>query len=116
MNLHVHLDLLKRSVELAGVGSWEYDPASDMMKWDAIMYKIHEKPDHFIPTPEQVLETYGIYSEEMRHAWYAALNSGESWEKELELLMPSGLKWIRCLGKPLMENGVCKGIFGVVQD
>lgn len=116
MNLHVHLDLLKRSVELAGVGSWEYDPASDMMKWDAIMYKIHEKPDHFIPTPEQVLETYGIYSEEMRNAWYAALNNGESWEKELELLMPSGLKWLRCLGKPLMENGVCKGIFGVVQD
>lgn len=116
MNLHVHLDLLKRSVELAGVGSWEYDPASNTMKWDNIMYKIHEKPDDFKPDPDSVLQTYGIYMEEMRLAWNAAIQKGESWEKELELLMPSGLKWIRCLGKPLMVDGVCKGIFGVVQD
>ena len=68
MNLEVHLDLLKRSVELAGVGSWEYDPASDTMKWDDIMYKIHEKPAHFIPNPELVLDSYGIYSDEMRSA------------------------------------------------
>ncbi|MFZ4784404.1 MAG: ATP-binding protein [Flavobacteriales bacterium] len=116
MNQHIHLDLLKRSVELAGVGSWEYDPASDTMKWDMMMYKIHEKPDHFVPNREHVLQTYGIYAKEMQEAWNRALTYGESWEKEVELQMQSGLKWIRCIGKPLMIDNVCKAVFGVVQD
>ncbi|MCA8830464.1 PAS domain S-box protein [Hymenobacter pini] len=51
-----HLALLLQAEDVAGLGSWEYNPATDTFTWSAGMYQLFSRPPHSAVPPAVYLE------------------------------------------------------------
>lgn len=110
------IELLRRSVILAGVGSWEFDIESQVISWDEVMFEVHELPKSFEVNHENILNLYKTGSEQLYEAYKSAIVSGTPWELELELETANGKKWMRSLGRAHFENGRCTKLYGATMD
>ncbi len=108
--------LLKRSVVLAGVGSWEFDVESNCITWDEVMFELHDLAESFEVTHDNILALYKSGSEKLLEAYTNAIQSGAPWELELELETKNGSKWMRSLGRAHFENGRCTKLYGATMD
>ena len=108
---------LKESQRLAGVGSWELDPVTDAVMWSAELYRIAgREPGQSAPrlaefyTPESLA----------RHgdAVAAALQTGEPYEVELEIIGGDGVnRWIISRGEVVRDHDDANVILrGTAQD
>ncbi|MFM2000288.1 MAG: hypothetical protein RL204_2235 [Bacteroidota bacterium] len=116
MNTSERIELLRRSVALAGVGGWELDVESKTIKWDDVMFEVHDLPKDFEVTHANIIELYKSGAEELALAYKNAMEFGTPWELELEMETPKGKRWMRSLGRAHFENGRCTKLYGATMD
>jgi PAS domain S-box-containing protein len=112
-------DLLKRTQEVAQVGSWEYNVKKDKLFWSDLVYQIHGySPSAFIPTIESGINFYAPEHKELIAAEVEkALMTGGSWDLELKIIHASGSEvWVRAVGQCEILNGEPVRVFGTFQD
>jgi len=116
MNTAERIELLRRSVVLAGVGSWEFDVEKDCITWDEVMFEVHDLAESFEVTHDNILALYKSGSEKLLEAYNNAIQLGTPWELELELETKKGKKWMKSLGRAHFENGRCTKLYGATMD
>ena len=110
--------LLREMGRLAKIGAWEFDPASGDGTWTDEVARIHD----LSPTEKATLSRgIGFYRGESRQRIEAAINeavnSGKSYDLELELISAKNVhKWVRTIGRPKFQDGSVVNIRGSFQD
>ncbi|WP_162276962.1 PAS domain S-box protein [Mucilaginibacter pedocola] len=112
-------DLLKKATNLAKIGSWELDLVSGSVYWSAITKEILEVEADFEPTLELGISLYkeGESRNKAVEVVQNAIQNGEQWDEELEVVSPSGInKWVRIIGDAEFTGGICVRLYGSCQD
>jgi PAS domain S-box-containing protein len=111
---------LQEAQRLAGVGSWQWEPDTDTVQWSEELFRIAGR-DPSLP-PVAYKEHSQLYTGEswyrLRGAVEAALQTGASYELDLELVRPDGThRWVRARGEAHRDaEGRNVGLRGTVQD
>jgi signal transduction histidine kinase/CHASE3 domain sensor protein/CheY-like chemotaxis protein len=110
--------LLEETSEIAKLGGWDFDPVTGEGNWTAEVARIHEM-DPGMPISKQ--RGLDFYPGESRHrieaAVKAAIEHGSPYDLELELVSAKGThKWIRTIGRPIVQNGRTVKVRGAFQD
>lgn len=110
--------ILEQTSSVAQVGGWEVNLKQNKVFWSDATKKIHEVEPDFEPDFESALGFYGRESEDrMRYLFARAVNDGISYDEELELQQKNGEKiWVRVIGIPEFDEGICKKVFGIIQN
>ncbi|TVR29410.1 MAG: PAS domain S-box protein, partial [Balneolaceae bacterium] len=111
-------DLLKQANRLAKIGSWEVDLINNEVYWSDITREIHEAGPGFEPDLETRVNYYkeGESRDKIREALNRAIQYGEQWDLELELITAKGNdRWVRAIGEVEMVNGKPVRIYGSLQ-
>ena len=112
-------NMLEQTNEVANIGGWEWDLINNKIIWSEVTCKIHEVgPDH-VPDLETGVNFYveGYSRDTISNAIKDAIDHGTPWDVELEIVTAKGNRiWIRSLGDPQYEDGVCQKIFGTFQN
>lgn len=127
ITLHVQIDqrfqkleaLLKEKSEFANIGIWEFDPVTKKIWWCNMTKAIHEVPETFIPTIDNIIDFYkpGYSRNTFSLALENAMTKRSSWNEKLQIITPKGKeKWIMATGKPIFENNKFVGLLGSFQD
>jgi len=107
--------------KLANIGVWEWDKATDRVTWSDVLFQIAGMDASF-PAPT-FAEHSKIYT---THSWRAleaavenALNTGEPYRLELEMIRPDGtIRNLNAYGGARFDDSkqTVTGLFGLVQD
>ena len=111
--------LLDELEKTANIGTWEVNLQTSQVVWSDQTKRIHEVPLDYEPNLEGGINFYkpGENQRLITDAVDKAINEGEKWNLELELVTATGRNiWVRAQGRPQFENGECTGLFGVFQD
>lgn len=110
--------LLQDAGRMAQLGGWELDLTELRPIWSEEVCRIHEVPLGYRPTMEEAVEFYlSPYREQIAQLVKASIVSGKGWDTELEILTAKGnRKWVRAVGRPELEDGVCVRLLGSFQD
>jgi PAS domain S-box-containing protein len=105
---------------LAGVGSWQWDLRTDTLIWSKELYHLMGI-DPTLPAPsykEQAHLFAAESSERLQRAVQRALQTGTSYQLELEVVRPESIaKWGIARGEPVRDkSGEIIGLRGTVQD
>jgi PAS domain S-box-containing protein len=110
--------LLEETAEIAHVGGWDFDPSTGKGSRSAEVCRI------FDIDPALELDANGgmrfFHGESRTHldaALAAAVKDGTPYDLELELVSATGrTKWVRAIGRPVMENRRVVRVRGTLQD
>ena len=111
---------LKEAQRLAGVGSWQWDPDTDMVVWSEELYRIAGR-DPILPAVSYK-EHSQLYTPEswdrLQGAVATALLTGAPYEFVLEMVRADGThRWIMARGEAQRDStGHVAGLRGTVQD
>ncbi|GAB3924080.1 PAS domain S-box protein [Mucilaginibacter myungsuensis] len=110
--------LLKKTNELARIGSWEIDMAGDTVFWSAIASDILEARADHKPHRDDANHFYGPEELEIVNSAMARLiEQGESFDIEVLLnTLKNNRIWVRVLAEGEFEHGKCTRIYGSIQD
>ena len=110
--------LLKRTADLAKVGSWEYNVGTGEHSWSEETFRIHELESGNQPNPAQGIEFYTRESKPIiMKAFQKACEQGTPYDLVLEIVTAKGNhKWVRAIGLPQLENDRVKTVEGAFQD
>jgi PAS domain S-box-containing protein len=111
---------LAEAQRLAGVGSWQWEPETDTVLWSDELYRIAGR-DPRLPAVsyKEHAELYTAESwDRLRHAVEQALQSGEPYELELEMIRADGvIRWVTARGEVHRDTaGRLLGLRGTLQD
>ncbi|HVO07769.1 MAG TPA: ATP-binding protein [Burkholderiaceae bacterium] len=112
-------DELKREASRLGrVGAWEYDVATDTVRWSDEMFAIHGLAPVAAPDKRTFIPLYDTPSRERwLAAFQAAVGSGRAINLDLDFVTPKGeARHVHALGRALWRNGRVVGIAGVIHD
>jgi PAS domain S-box-containing protein len=111
-------DLLERMSELAGVGGWEYQPATGRLQWTRETWRIHGLEPGDAPPVAQAMAFYpGEAAEVIDELFSRAVARGEPYDVELPFRDAEGrVRWVRTSGKAELDAGRCVRVFGAIQD
>jgi two-component system cell cycle sensor histidine kinase/response regulator CckA len=107
--------LLEETGRIAKVGGWRFDAATGAGFWTDEVARIHDVD------PAGPISRVDYYVGESRGriaaAVEAAVNHGVPYDLELEIETAAGArKWVRTLGRPVMQDGRVVSVFGSLQD
>ena len=110
--------LLAEMSNLAQIGAWEIDLATDAFHWTEELERIYEIPPGLPVTPATCT---ACYDDENRaligRTLDAAAREGRPFTIELEMVSGAGKrKWVRSICSAVMENGRPVKLRGTVQD
>lgn len=111
---------LAEAQRVAQVGSWWWEPKTDIVTWSEELYRI-AKRDPSRPAPNYA-EHERLYTQEswkrLQRVFERALRTGEPYELDLEMLLPDGTtKWLMARGEALLDNaGHVVNLRGTVKD
>jgi PAS domain S-box-containing protein len=110
--------VLKRSQEIAKVGSWEFNLAKKSIFWSDQMYEIFGVDKAFDLESRQLTEIlFGESSALIRGAIDDLVNKKQSYDFTIQAKTPLGyVKWIRVFGYPLFVNDEVVAASGIVHD
>jgi PAS domain S-box-containing protein len=110
--------LLQETQRMAKVGGWEFDLETEQVRWTEEVYRIHELPLDFEPNLESALSFYVPEQRPiLQQAVERAIQDGEPWDLELELLSASGKRlWVRAIGKAERQDDRVVKLSGTFQD
>ena len=112
-------DLLQQTNQLAEVGGWQLDFGDKKLHWTEVTRQIHEVPEDFQPCLDQGINFYkeGESRSFIKRAIDECLSTGDGWNLELQIETFTGKeKWVKCIGKGVFEDGICKRLYGSFQD
>ena len=111
---------LKEAQRLAGLGSWQWDPRTDAVIWSKELYHLMGiDPTLSAPSYEEHAHLFAAESwERLQRAIQGALQSGTSYELDLEIVRPESIaKWEIARGEPVRDkSGQIIGLRGTIQD
>src|SRR4029453_19431903 len=83
---------LREAQRLGGVGSWQWDPATDTVLWSEELYRIKGlDPRNPVPGYKDHAQLYTKESwRRLQHAVEDALRRGTPYELEIEIARPAG--------------------------
>jgi PAS domain S-box-containing protein len=110
--------VLKRSQEIAKVGSWEYNVRDKSMFWSEEMYNIFGVDRGFdVKNPNLMKELFNESAFVVENAFLEIESKRISHDLTLQSKTPLGyVKWVRLIGFPLIENDGVTVITGIVHD
>lgn len=111
--------LLRFIQTYAVIGTWEYDTELNLLTWSDETRKIHEAELGFEPNVESGISFYKEgYSRKLIQTLFSqCLEKHESFDVELQIITAKGReKWVRAIGKPEVNNGICVRVLGLFQD
>lgn len=103
----------------ASIGTWEVDLKSDTLYWSSETKKIHEVSSGFEPNIETALKFYkqGYSLNTIEKVFTQCIEKFEDYDVELQIITATGReKWVRAIGKPIIENNECVKVIGLFQD
>ncbi|WP_084203411.1 sensor histidine kinase [Psychroserpens damuponensis] len=105
-------------LEMAQIGTWEVELSSMTITWSKITRAIHEVNSDFEITFERATS---FYKNDCLHtlleAFDACTKFGKPYDLELNFTSAkNNQKWVRAIGKAIIEDGVCVKISGLFQD
>ncbi|GAA6183103.1 ATP-binding protein [Aliiglaciecola sp. NS0011-25] len=112
-------DILEQMGQVANVGAWELDLASEKLFWSTETKKIHEVDDGFEPTIESGLDFYkpGENQQRITSLLKGIVEKGGHFSGEFEIITQRGTeKWVAVKGKAELDNGRCVRLVGAFQD
>jgi PAS domain-containing protein len=111
--------LLEQSQRTAQIGAWQLDVEAGELYWTPQTYYIHEvTPHEYTPTWDSALAFFASDSAPfIRDAMQRALNTGEPWDLELQLITAKGRRiWVRSTGAAEISDGKAVRAWGSFQD
>jgi len=111
--------LYEQTNEVASIGGWEVDLVRNEIYWSPITKRIHGVPDTYIPNLTRSIDFFkeGDSRNRILAAFLAAVEKGESYDLELELVTARGDElWVRVKGNAELINGTCIRVYGTFQD
>ncbi|HVW96495.1 MAG TPA: PAS domain S-box protein [Mucilaginibacter sp.] len=110
--------MLEQTNQVARVGGWEYDLEKDHIYWSSVTKEIHGVSADFEPNLATGLAFYDEGEKErIGKALKSAVSEGKGWDHERLMTNAQGEKvWVRSIGNPEFEDGICKRLFGTFQD
>lgn len=111
-------ELLKETGDLARVGAWEIDLATDTVFWTHATRVIHEVPDDYVPTLEEAINFFAPEARKgLAEVIRRARQEGIPYDLELPFVTAKGRKlWTHVIGKPEFRDGKCVRMHGTFQD
>ena len=108
----------ERSEELAQVGGWAFDLATEKVTWSDELYRICEVP---LGTPMTLALALSVYPEHERLLLGAlidrAIQHGGGFNHEFRIVAAAGTpKWVRAAGDVEFVDGMPTRLFGILQD
>ncbi|SFU74333.1 PAS domain S-box-containing protein [Pustulibacterium marinum] len=119
MTKHYYADILARTSEVAKMGSWEVDLQEETIYWSEITKMIHGVPLEFECDFEQAI---GFYKDADSYntittAFQNAVEKHKEYDVKVLITTLQGQeKWVRAIGIPVVENGICIRVYGLFQD
>ena len=111
---------LEEAQQLARIGSWTWDPKTDTVTWSKSLYEIFGlDPKKDPPSYEMHPSIYTPESwEKLNQAVTRALNEGQSYELELDIVRPDGLirHTVTRGNVTKSDDGSVVRLFGVARD
>ncbi len=111
---------LRQAHQLAHIGIWSWNREEDRTEWSDELFRIAGRgPEAGAPSYAELSSVFGPESlASLQAAVARALESGESYGLELELLRPDGsVRWVLAFGGPIVgPDGAVVGLHGMVQD
>lgn len=111
--------LLEKAYRLARIGGWELNLLEGKLTWTDVTREIHEVPQDFEPELSTAINFYklGESRETIENKVQQAIEKGEAWDVELQIVSAKGNeRWVRAIGKPVMQDGKCIKLYGSFQD
>lgn len=112
-------DQLQATQQMAGIGTWEFDVATQRLNWSDEVYAIHEVPRGTRLTVGQALDFYAPeWRAHILDAFEACLTQGRPFDEELQLITARGQPvWVRSIGRAgLDRQGRVVQVHGAFQD
>jgi signal transduction histidine kinase/DNA-binding response OmpR family regulator/CHASE3 domain sensor protein len=111
-------ELLARVGEMAKMGGWELDIATQRLTFSREVYRIHDLEPTDTPDLERAL---GFYAPQARPVMQAAIEAacatGNSWDLELPFITTQGRHiWVRTIGVAALVDGMIVKLEGSFQD
>jgi PAS domain S-box-containing protein len=110
---------LAEGQRLAHMGSWAFDPSGFFDYWSQELFRIYGlDPDKQAPSLEQYLATIHPQDREfMARMIDKMLTEGLGCDVKKRIVRPDGeVRYIRCVGVPVTDNGALKRIVGTAID
>jgi PAS domain S-box-containing protein len=110
---------LTEGQRLAQMGSWAFNPSGFFDYWSRELLQIYGlDPEKGPPTLEQYLDTIHPHDRElMARTIERMLAEGLGCDIKKRIVRPDGeLRYIRCVGVPIVDNGILKRILGSAMD
>lgn len=111
--------MLEQTSSIAKVGGWELDLLTKKMLCTDLIYEIHELDKSHSLTFHAIISFFkkGYSRTSIKGFLTQLFYTTEDYDQELELITAKGnRKWVRVIGKALIENGNCIKVFGTLQD
>lgn len=112
-------DLLEQTNRVARVGGWEYNLIKKQIYYSDIFKEIFEESKDNEPDFYSAIKYFddGEDREKVFQTFENCLKQGMSYDYEIQIITAKGNKrWIRAKGSAEFANGLCKRIYGTVQD
>ena len=112
-------ELLNKTNEVALIGTWEVDLIDNTISWSNVTKKIHDLEGNYSPKLETAINFYkeGPHRNKINNLYNKCVTDGEPFDEELMIVTNDNTeKWVRSIGFPVMEKGVCTRVYGVFQD
>ncbi len=117
-DLHQVKNFLQKTNEVARVGGWELDLEQNRLSWTQMVYDIHGvDPNTFTLEPENAFALYTDASQlKLKKSLEGTTKTGRKFDHELQIRKNGKPAWCRVIGNPLIENGRCVKVYGIIQD
>lgn len=112
-------EMMEQNNHVAKVGGWEYDIPGESIYWTSETRIIHGAGPDFLPAMDNVFDFYqpGRDLDLITRVMVEAIEKGTPWDVEMEIITLEGeKKWIKNIGRSVLEDGKCVRIYGSVQD
>jgi diguanylate cyclase (GGDEF)-like protein/PAS domain S-box-containing protein len=110
---------LKQTQQLSQVGGWEYEVATQHLRWTDETYRIYELPGDYDPNDTaRVAKLFAPLDQVViERAFKKALEHGEPYDLEMQMVGAQGTrKWIRTTGQAELIDGRITRVFGNIMD
>ncbi|MDC6366044.1 MULTISPECIES: PAS domain-containing protein [Flavobacteriaceae] len=112
-------NLLNAKSDIAKIGSWEYDIATERLSWSPRTKRIHQVPQSYTPNVADAIAFYkqGYSQNKISMLFHRALKEGIPFSKKLVIITQKGEeRWVRVAGKSIIKDNKIVKIFGTFQD
>lgn len=111
-------DLFSKVQQLASIGAWEWNPQDETGYYSDGIYDIYEVDHHSDPSPDtRINEFYHPDDRDtVQQAFTEAIETGQTYDIEVRLMIDDTTKWVRTRGEPEFEDGECVHVREIIQD